>query len=169
MSKAFADIEKQCLSELHRGNTDVCKIIIGENGKTLVSDCYAVWVFDKDFELGMSFVRYPNNEKMVNKIPKLVEKYERIGMLTPLYETYKSVVTRNYTASEYENYSTGDSVWIQDKYINLFKPFMPEFCTYPDWDENRPIVVRSGQYMIGLVMAMHITEECKANKIQGVL
>lgn len=170
MSKSYMNIEKLCLESLHNGNEDVCNFI-GEDKCRYVSDSYAVFVLpEKLYDLGKTFVRYPNNEKFIKRIYDLVGKYKKVSDLYQLYQSHNSVITRGYTASMYESYLTGDEVWIQDKYIVLFEPFLPEFFVYPKFAEVvNPVIVKSGNDFIGLIMPMHITEECRTKKDQPKL
>ena len=166
MSKAFANIEKLCLEALHNGNTDVC--CFEKDGRTYISDSYAIWVFPDGYDLGESYVKYPENKKFEEKLYNIVEKYKNIEPLFPLQTSGDSVITRGYTASKYEFWANASETWIQDKYTDLFEPFDPKFCVYPDWEEDKPIIVTSIHF-IGLVMPMHISDELKANKEQRAL
>lgn len=167
MSKSYADIEKLCLESLHNGNEDVCNF--EKNGRRYISDSYAIWIFPEDYKIGDSYVKYPQNKELEEKLYNLVEKYKKIETLFPLQTTFETVITRGYTATKYENWSTAGEAWMQDKYVLLFKPFVPEFCIYPDWEETKPIVVLSGEELIGLIMPMHINDEMKAKKDQRSL
>lgn len=164
MSNALANIEKLCLQALHDGSKDVCNF--ERDGLHFISDSYAVWVLD---ELGDCYVKYPKNEKFEEKLYNLVKKYEKVEPLLPMRQSHESVITRGFTASKYESALSAQEAWIQDKYIVLFEPFDPEFCVYPNWDESKPVIVMSGEYRIGLIMPMHITEECRAKKVQEKL
>lgn len=167
MSKAFANIEKLCLDALHNGNRDVC--LFGKDGCTYISDSYAIWAFPDGYELDKSFVKYPLNVELENKLYNLVEKYRKVEPALPLQPSGESTITKGYTASKYENWNTGCEAWIQDKYIVLFEPFAPEFCVYPDWEEGKPIIVIANDELFGLIMPMHISEEIKAKKDQRTL
>lgn len=167
MSNALANIEKLCLQALHDGNEYVCNF--ERDGLHFISDSYAVWVFGEGYDLGESYVKYPKNEKFEEKLFNLAKKYEKVEPLLPMRQSHESVITRGFTASKYESALSAQEAWMQDKYIVLFEPFDPEFCVYPNWDENKPIIVKSGNYRIGLIMAMHITDEVRAKKVQEKL
>lgn len=166
MSKSYANIEKLCLEELHDGYEDVCNF--EKDGNRYVSDGYAVWVFPEEYGCSKTYVKYPNKGKMLEKILSLVKEYKDIEPI-PLRPSGYSVITRQYSASEYESYLTGNEVWMQGKYITLFEPFNPTFCMYADWDEWRPIIVTSGKEFIGLIMPMHMIDEVKKEKVQEKL
>lgn len=167
MSNFHLNIEKLCLEALHNGNKDVCNFV--KDGYQFVSDSYTVWVLEQKYDQFDPYMKYTNDDRMKEKIFSLTEKYRRKEPMLPLEQKHETVITRGYTASKYENWGTGYEAWIQDKYIVTFELFDPEFCVYPDWDESKPIAVIANDGLIGLIMPMHVNEECRAKKEQAKL